>query len=296
MRHPFSIILSIVLLVLGVLLLGLFIVKSQLIAMPEDWTIPTDDGSGVQDNGDQQGSQTDAGPIVSESGNVIILSPVVNEIVGLPLVIRGQARVFENTLNYRLLDGDGSTVLAEGHVMTNAQDAGLFGEYVITTSYDEPASNTGTVEVFDYSAKDGSVIDLAKVAVTFSSVEALSVDVYWTTSTSADDCSTVQKATHRIPKTLAVAHAALSELLAGPNTTDVSMGYATSIPVFTALQSISLEDGIATVILSSAAEAGGSCRVGLIRSQIEKTLQQFSTITKVIISTEGNTPEDSLQP
>jgi len=40
---------------------------------------------------------------------------------------------------------------------------------------------------------------------------------------------------------------------------------------------------------------GGSCRVTAIRSQIEQTLKQFSTVQSVIISIDNRT-EDILQP
>ncbi len=296
MKHPYSVVLSAIVLALAVVLIGVVFVQTRMVSIPESWMVSDDDGSGVEDNDDGAADNSEtATSVMSESGNVEVKSPHVGEIIGLPLMVTGSARVFESTLNYRLLDADG-TVLAAGYVMTNAPDMGEFGDFTITTSYAAPSGTVGTLEVFDYSAKDGSVIDLVQVSVVFPTMTTMTLKTYWTVAESADDCSLVEASEHRIAKTVATAHAALSQLLAGPDTTDISNGYGTSIPVFTTLKSISIEDGVATAEFSGTIEAGGSCRVGVIRAQIEETLKQFPTITTVVIRSEGNTAEESLQP
>ncbi|MFA6017564.1 MAG: Gmad2 immunoglobulin-like domain-containing protein [Patescibacteria group bacterium] len=282
--------------VLGVVIATIVFMQMRSASIPSDWVVPDDDGSGVVDNvndGDEVDTQITS--VTSDSGNIVVTSPMLNEIIGTPLTIRGNARVFENTFNYRVLDADG-TVLVEGYAMASAEDIGLFGDFAVTTSFDEPSGTSGTVEVFDYSAKDGSVIDLASVPVVFSSIETMTVKTYWTTADSGADCSLVVASEHRVPKSVATAHAAISQLLSGPNTTDVSNGFGTSIPQFTTLKSISINDGVATVEFSNVIESGGSCRVTSIRAQIESTLKQFPTITSVIIKTEGMSASESLQP
>jgi hypothetical protein len=125
------------------------------------------DSVGSGDTTDDEIRSDDPMFSISESGNMIVTSPTPEETVGLPLVIVGRARVFEHTLNYRLLDSDGISVLAEGYTTANAPDIGLFGDFTITTSYAAPSGNTGMIEVFDYSAKDGSVIDLVQIPIAF---------------------------------------------------------------------------------------------------------------------------------
>lgn len=294
MKHPFTIAMFTI---AGVLVAGAALaclVWSGAITLPAGWGPNPDDGAVVDGSDDGDGSG-DITPATSDSGNVTITSPQLNEIVGLPLVIKGQVRVFENTFNYRLLDSDGS-VLVEGHAMANAPDIGQFGDFTVTTSYPSPKGTTGTVEVFDYSAKDGSVIDLAQVPVEFPAMETMNVKLYFATAASADDCSTVGMVEHRVPKSVATAYTAITELLRGPDTTDQSNGYSTIIPQFTALKSIALNDGVLTAEFSSAIEGGGSCRVSMIRKQIESTLKQYPTITSVVLKSEGKTPEESLQP
>lgn len=297
MKHSISVVVVSVLLVLGAAFIAvLILLKFDVVHLANN---PQDvDGGGdvvdVIDDEDETDTSIDA-PVVSASGNVLISSPASGETVGLPLMIVGKALVFENTLNYRLLDEDGS-VLVEGNAMTSAADSGVMGDYTITTTYPTPNGTTGTVEVFDYSAKDGSVIDLARVPVVFSQAATMEVKVYWTTADSGTDCSLVASSVHRVPKSVATAHAAIAELLRGPDATDVSKGFGTSIPLFVALKSITIDSGVAKVEFSKSIESGGSCRVGLIRAQIESTLKQFPTVTSVVITSEGRTPAESLQP
>lgn len=294
MKHPFTITAFAILGVLGMALICLFTFRAFNGAIiPPDWTqnddfVPEDDAQNQIPDVPRK--------TVSTSGNVIVTSPTPNSTIGLPLVITGSARVFENTFNYRLLDADG-TVLAEGNSMSNAPDAGQFGDFTVTTSYSAPSGATGTAEVFDYSAKDGAVIDLASVPVVFPAIESMMVKTFWSPAGLNFACSTTMSSTERrIPKTVAVGYAALTELLAGPNTQETRDNWTTSIPVGVSIKSLTITDGVAKVQFSSNLESGGSCRVSLIRAQIEATLKQFSTVTSVIISTEGKTPEESLQP
>ncbi len=292
MKHPFSIALVSILGVLIVALAGLLVFKTfNGAVLPPDWT--QDDMFIPDDSVPADGTDVPL-KTVSASGNVIVTSPVAGAAIGLPLVITGSARVFESTFNYRLLDTDG-TVLVEGNAMTNAPDVGQFGDFAVTTSYALPLGTTGTVEVFDRSAKDGSVIDLASVPIKFPIIESMTIKTFWSKDQQLS-CDKVVATERRIPKTVATGYAALTELLSGPNSTESMQNLTTTIPPGVSVKSLSIKDGVATVVFSSNLESGGSCRVSAIRSQIEATLKQFPTVTSVIISTEGRTPEESLQP
>ena len=100
------------------------------------------------------------------SGNIMVSSPKANATIGNSITISGSARVFENTVNYRVLDGK-RAVLAEGTTIAKAPDIGQFGTFLVTPTWSTPATISGTIEVFDYSAKDGSVIDLVTIPVGF---------------------------------------------------------------------------------------------------------------------------------
>lgn len=107
------------------------------------------------------------GPVASKEGNIIVSSPFDGQDVGNPLTIKGQARVFENQFAWRVRAADG-TILATGSGYASAPDVGQFGPFTISAAYSKPNTRTGIVEVFNYSPKDGSEVDVVRIQVRFS--------------------------------------------------------------------------------------------------------------------------------
>ncbi|MEK9156779.1 MAG: Gmad2 immunoglobulin-like domain-containing protein [Patescibacteria group bacterium] len=239
-------------------------------------------------------------PVEESLRNIIVAEPVAGGVIGFPLTIVGQARVFEAVFHYRVTD-DARVVLAEGHAMADAPDTGEFGSFTVLVNYDEPTVPGGVVEVFSYSAKDGSEQDMVRIPVVFSvDASAEEVLVYFVprnASENGGDCTDVTEVTRRVPDTVAIAHAALGELLEG---VDASEGeeFVSLIPTQAKVRSIGIEDGVATVtfVQDSFLGSAGSCMVTGIRAQIEATLKQFSSVTSVIILEEGKSADKILQP
>lgn len=231
--------------------------------------------------------------------NIIVSQPANQAEIGLPVIIKGEARVFENTFSYRIKDAQGK-ILMENHAMANAPDTGLYGPFEISANYPQPETANGTIEVFEYSAKDGSEINKVTIPVVFKPVESISVKVFFSNDKKdpeALDCANVYSVDRRIPKTEAVARLALTELLNGPYSFEREEGYLTNINQGVKIQSLTIENEIARVDFDKTLDqaVGGSCRVAAIRAQISKTLEQFSTVKQIIISINGRT-EDILQP
>lgn len=109
---------------------------------------------------------TTTNPTISENGNVIVENPVSGDTVSSPLTITGQARVFENQLNWQVIDGN-SIVISEGTAYANSPDVGQFGDFSVSATFPTPATDTGTVDVFVYSAKDGTKSEVASVPINF---------------------------------------------------------------------------------------------------------------------------------
>lgn len=231
-------------------------------------------------------------------GNILVTSPIDGDTIAQPLLIRGEARVFENQLNYRLKDADAS-ILAEGIITANAPDAGEFGDFEVITFYERPKGKTGTLEVFDYSAKDGSEIDKVTISLRFGEFELTTVKVYFASKNAEEgmECQADFFVTRLVPKTAAIGRAALEELLKGPTEEEKNQGFITSINEGVKIQKLTIVEGIALVDFNLRLEeaVGGSCRVATIRSQITNTLKQFPTVKEVIISINGRI-EDILQP
>lgn len=102
----------------------------------------------------------------NENANIMVTSPKDTEEIGRPVTITGRARVFENTISYRIKDEDGF-LLVSGSTTYESEDVGEFGDFTITTNYLEPKGKTGTVEVYNASAKDGTDENLVSVPVSF---------------------------------------------------------------------------------------------------------------------------------
>jgi len=111
------------------------------------------------------------------------------------------------------------------------------------------------------------------------------------------DCSKVYPVNRTIKSTVAVARAALEELLKGLAEGESELGYLTNLNTGIKIQKLTIENGTAYVDFSEALQAsvGGSCKTTAIRSQITQTLKQFPTVKDVVISIDGNI-EDILQP
>lgn len=238
---------------------------------------------------------------VDKAPNIILLTPQENAEIGLPVEITGVARVFENNLNVRVKDKEGN-ILGENNVTALSPDIGKFGEFKFSLNYYEPKTEEGYVEAFDYSAKDGTVENLDSVSIRFGKVEAQIIKTFYS-NTQKDPggryCSRTYAVDRRIPKTDAPARAALEEMLLGPTNAEGVAGYFSSIALYPKIeiQRLVIENSIANVDFNDALnmQGGGSCKVAAIRSQIESTLKQFTTIKKVVISVNGNIDE-VLQP
>lgn len=232
--------------------------------------------------------------------NIIVFNPRKKMPVSLPIRITGQARVFENSFNYRLKDGKGG-IIASGNAMSNSPDAGVFGNFDIRINAisQNPVNNNLTLEVFDYSAKDGSEMDLVSLPLIYQSEETINVKVYFLNDKLDPEitCTKVFPVQRIMPKIAAVGYGALELLINGPNSEEYQQGYRTSINDGVKVQSLNIKKGVAEVDFDDTLQnqVGGSCRVSAIRAQISETLKQFPTVNNVIISIDDRT-EDILQP
>jgi len=81
-----------------------------------------------------------------------------------PLTLAGDATVFEGTVAWRIVT-TGGTVLAQGSTQASAGGP-LKGSFTAQVSFDTPYyGESGFVEVFERSPKDGSISDIVRVPV-----------------------------------------------------------------------------------------------------------------------------------
>lgn len=237
-------------------------------------------------------------------------TPQKNAEVSSPLQITGTVNGdgwtgFEGQVGtVRLLDETGRE-LALGILNATTEWTQLPVSFKTTLVFQSDKEQQGTLVFRNENAsglpeKDRQLILPVKIA----KVDTMELNVYFgnlslSATSEQDECKRVFPVKRYVPKTEAVASAAIQELLKGPTEDEKNQGYYTSINSGVILKSmmIGLDTGTAYADFSQKLEeaVGGSCKVAAIRSQLDQTLLQFPTIKKTVISIDGRT-EDILQP
>ncbi len=102
----------------------------------------------------------------------------------------------------------------------------------------------------------------------------------------------VQPVHRQIPKTEAVAAAAVEALLEGPTPSEADVGLTTAIPADTLFLGVNIADKVATVDLSKEYESGGGTLSMAMRlAQVVYTLTQFPTVEAVQFKLDGSPVE-----
>lgn len=239
-----------------------------------------------------------------QNEEIVITSPKANDIITSPVSISGKARgnwMFEASFPVRVIDANGNEL---GVAPLQAKEDWMtidFVNFAGQITFSSPTTATGFL-VFNNDNPSGLPENSKefKLPIKFGQPkETTIVKVYFNNSNLDPEasCNKVFSVDRVIPKTTAVARAALEALLTGPTATEKESGHATSINAGVKIQSLIIENQTARVDFDEQLEfqVGGSCRVSAIRAQITQTLKQFPTIKNVIISINGRT-EDILQP
>ena len=258
-------------------------------------------------------SPKDGSPIIATGVNVLLAPqaagpiemPGAGERVTLPLRILARlGRPGEQvTATLRWQDG---TELAQAFTLLEGEDGG--GLLIASLNWPgesqppEPPTQPATLTI----AADSAALQQQVAVLSPADPDTVAIKLYFPLG------EDLQEVHLRIPKTPAIATAALEHLLWGPPSPNLA-GFSTEIPTpqqvlafpgrgadwgpRVRLLSVTIVDGIALADFSREMEAygGGSLRVKVLRDQITQTLKQFSTVQQVIIAVEGET-ETALQP
>jgi len=88
----------------------------------------------------------------------------VNAKVTSPVLISGDASVFEAALQWRIADTAGR-VIVEGSTTASLGAPGR-GTYSVSATYTVPTGTVAFIEVFSRSAKDGNIDEIVRIPVT----------------------------------------------------------------------------------------------------------------------------------
>lgn len=112
--------------------------------------------------------------ITSAEHTITISEPAANAVIGSPVTVKGSTNFwpFEATLTGQIKDQAGN-VLGIGPVMVSAPDIGQGGPFEAQLSFTPPAQQqAGTLELFEASAKDGSIVVIQTIPVQFGGASA----------------------------------------------------------------------------------------------------------------------------
>lgn len=97
---------------------------------------------------------------------IVVTAPAIGQRITSPVTVAGTAQVFEATVSIRILDSAGREI---GTAFTTAScGTGCRGDYRATVGYRAAATQSGTIEVYEVSPRDGSRINVVAVPVTLS--------------------------------------------------------------------------------------------------------------------------------
>lgn len=242
------------------------------------------------------------GMICDDLNFICVDEAVSGSLLASPFEVSGTGIAFENTINWRLLDANGKE-LERGFVTADAPDIGRPGKFTIRAfMLNVPETANGTLEVLEYSAKDGSPTHVVSIPVRLPQ-QTMSIryfvkeaDAFPSGETRDIECSEVFMNEAIVPRSVLPVETSLRYLL--ENSLWETVYQYSAVPEGTQLVSLAVSGGVARVVFSQELEnyGGGSCNVAAIRAQIEQTLKQFSSVERVEISVPGKSPEETLQP
>jgi hypothetical protein len=94
---------------------------------------------------------------------VVVTAPGIGDRVTSPVTVTGTADVYEATVSVRVLDAGGQEI---GTAFTTAScGSGCRGAYRVNVRYRRATAGTGTIEVYEVSARDGSRINVVRIPV-----------------------------------------------------------------------------------------------------------------------------------
>jgi hypothetical protein len=207
-----------------------------------------------------------------------------------PLVVRGRARTFENTVQVRARDNEGNIVAAE-HVMS-VGEMGQHNPYTAQLWITRDPGPRLTIEAFEYSAKDGSVRSLTNTIVPYT-VDRMRVVLDLPVG---NDCIETRAFPRSVPKSVSMARLLVETLVTGADRAEKAAGAVSPFPQGSDVNSVVLRDGVLTVDFSERLRnVGGSCAATAIRHSVTRTLGRLPAVKRVVI-TAGGSEKLALQP
>ncbi|MHB1322928.1 MAG: Gmad2 immunoglobulin-like domain-containing protein [Coriobacteriia bacterium] len=95
---------------------------------------------------------------------ILVEGPTPGEQIASPIRVRGTGNTFEASFMVRVLDDTGATVVEIPAMATSG--SGTRGTFDVSVTYPDSARPAASVVVFEYSAQDGSEVNVIEIPVT----------------------------------------------------------------------------------------------------------------------------------
>ena len=113
---------------------------------------------------DQEGGPLGRDDLAAQLPPILLEQPFAGQTISSPVTVSGTADVFEAVVSIRIVAGEG-TVVADTTTMASC-GSGCRGDWSKAVSFSVPQEETGTVVVYEASAKDGSPTNEVRIPVT----------------------------------------------------------------------------------------------------------------------------------
>jgi len=233
---------------------------------------------------------SDGLPPLSKNGsvsNIKLQSLEPNQIISLPLEIKGEARVLGNVLNIEIKDNQDEVIFKDIFLAKSDNPERKFGDFLYSLGA-IPGAVAGekiTLNLFWEHPKDNSRQDFISLPLIVNETNS-EFGVFFPKKGSA--CSETFPLYRTFSQNEATPTKAISFLISGYlSKKEIASEFYSNLPKDIRLIYLDLKDNTATISLNKDIFLGledDSCRVSSIHSQIENTLFQFEGIKKVVIT------------
>lgn len=231
-------------------------------------------------------------PSAPATGKNLELIAPTSSVSTNPFQVRGRARTFENHVTIRVLDAQKRQV-AETYA-TATGELGQMNPFTARVMLTRSPGTEITIELLDFSAKDGSVRERVSRTVPYAAPDTR-MQLYFSAAGSSTDCTKVVAVARAVPKTSSRIRATVEALLTGPTEAERARGLSAPFPTGVSIRGVNLKGTTAIVDFSdSMRSVGGSCRAQALRAMIEKSLRAIDGVNEVQIRAGGSEP--ALQP
>lgn len=217
--------------------------------------------------------------------------------VASPLLVSGQGRAFEGTIDVEVRQAGMEAGEALGRTFITAGAGATFGDFSTEVSFAAPTTEGfGALIVFTQSAVDGSTTEATVVGLSFGEGQPTTTSVRDSTEVTifllrGEETVPVARV---VPRTTGVLRAAIEQLVAGPSEGERADGLSSLFSTSTAgaLGEVTIDgSGRATVDFGSKVVAGNastSTGSGLLLAQLNATVFQFPNVTSVEYRVDGS--------